>query len=246
MEPNKTQHLTTRTITQVCREGLPNQYLRKYYRFRYSSQFYGGIVTADVVGCNLRCVYCWSQKTAWYPRKGSWYAANQVVKALLALVKKHKCHRIRISGGEPTLCKEHLLAVLKQMPDGILFILETNGILLSDPTYIQALEAVPHPPYIRISLKAGQSLFSRVTGAPIDLYASQLRAIEILQRSSLKFNVAIMTEFFNSDEISEMEAVISPKKLEIEELILYPFVKEKLKARGFNKLLENFYKSNLL
>ncbi len=226
------QRLTTRMISQVCQEGLPNQHQRKYYRFRYSSQFYGGIVTADVVGCNLRCVYCWSQKIAWYPRKGSWYSADQVVKALLVLAKKHKCHRMRLSGGEPTLCKEHLLAVLQQLPDDILFILETNGTLLSESSYIQELEAVPNPPYIRVSLKAGRSLFSRVTGAPIDLLNTQLHTIKLLQQSTLRFNVAIMAEFFTSMEISELKTVITPKRLEIEQLILYPFIREKLKARG--------------
>jgi uncharacterized Fe-S cluster-containing radical SAM superfamily protein len=31
---------------------------RKYYRFR-GGKWYGGIATADCVGCNLRCVFCW-------------------------------------------------------------------------------------------------------------------------------------------------------------------------------------------
>ncbi|MFX0013284.1 MAG: radical SAM protein [Candidatus Hermodarchaeota archaeon] len=234
MNPSKTHQLTRQTINQVCQEGLANESLRKYYRFRYSSQFYGGIVTADVVGCNLRCGYCWSQKTAWFPRKGSWYSADQVVRALMALSEKHNCHRMRLSGGEPTLCKEHLLSVLEQIPDDILFVLETNGILLSESTYIQALKNAQHRPYIRISLKAGQTLFSKVTGAPIDIYKAQLHAIELLQKSSLRFNVAIMAEFFTSKEISDLEAVVRPKQLEIEQLLLYPFVREKLRRRGLS------------
>jgi len=32
---------------------------RKYYRFR-GGKWYGGIATADCVGCNLRCIFCWS------------------------------------------------------------------------------------------------------------------------------------------------------------------------------------------
>lgn len=32
---------------------------RRYYRFRYAL-YYGGIVTADAVGCNLLCAYCWN------------------------------------------------------------------------------------------------------------------------------------------------------------------------------------------
>jgi len=32
---------------------------RKYYRFR-PAPFYGGIGTADCVGCCLKCLFCWS------------------------------------------------------------------------------------------------------------------------------------------------------------------------------------------
>jgi uncharacterized Fe-S cluster-containing radical SAM superfamily protein len=32
---------------------------RKYYRFR-PARFYGGIATADCLGCNLRCAFCWA------------------------------------------------------------------------------------------------------------------------------------------------------------------------------------------
>ena len=32
---------------------------RKYYRFR-PAKFYGGIATADCLGCCLRCIFCWS------------------------------------------------------------------------------------------------------------------------------------------------------------------------------------------
>ncbi len=31
---------------------------RKYYRFR-QAPFYGGIATADCVGCCLKCLFCW-------------------------------------------------------------------------------------------------------------------------------------------------------------------------------------------
>jgi uncharacterized Fe-S cluster-containing radical SAM superfamily protein len=32
---------------------------RRYRRFR-PARFFGGIATADCVGCNLRCLFCWS------------------------------------------------------------------------------------------------------------------------------------------------------------------------------------------
>ena len=46
---------------------------RKYYRFR-KTRFYGGCATADCLGCNLRCAYCWGQKKVWNPNKyGEFY-----------------------------------------------------------------------------------------------------------------------------------------------------------------------------
>ncbi|MFX0052355.1 MAG: hypothetical protein ACFE8U_13810 [Candidatus Hermodarchaeota archaeon] len=48
------------------------------------------------------------------------------------------------------------------------FILETNGILLSENKYIHDLETMPNPPYVRFSLKAGRNLFSTITGAPLE------------------------------------------------------------------------------
>jgi uncharacterized Fe-S cluster-containing radical SAM superfamily protein len=41
-------------VEKIVMEGSQ----RKYYRFR-SSRHYGGIVTADAVGCNILCAYCW-------------------------------------------------------------------------------------------------------------------------------------------------------------------------------------------
>jgi uncharacterized Fe-S cluster-containing radical SAM superfamily protein len=59
---------------------------RKYYRFR-PAQFYGGIATADCVGCNLRCVFCWSWNVTTRPGKtcGSPYMPQDVAKRLVAM-----------------------------------------------------------------------------------------------------------------------------------------------------------------
>ncbi|NHJ01792.1 MAG: radical SAM protein [Candidatus Heimdallarchaeota archaeon] len=228
--------LTNKTITQICKDDLTNEPLRKYYRFRYSKQFYGGIVTGDIVGCNLRCAYCWSQKTAWYPQKGSWQSVDQVVKILLNLANNNHCEKIRLSGGEPTLCRKHLITIIQQLPDHFSFILETNGILLTNKEYIQELETLTNPPYVRISLKAGQTLYSRITGASLEAYRAQLQTIKILKHSSLQFNVAIIAEFFTSEEIRKIERLIAPKRLEREQLIVYPFVRETLRKRGLESL----------
>jgi uncharacterized Fe-S cluster-containing radical SAM superfamily protein len=50
--------LGERVSEKVCRGNE-----RMYYRFR-GGRFYGGVATADAVGCNLRCVFCWSWKAS--------------------------------------------------------------------------------------------------------------------------------------------------------------------------------------
>jgi hypothetical protein len=81
----------TRNI--VCKN---NQ--RKYYRFR-ASRFYGGIATADCVGCCLRCVFCWSWNIAANPEEcGRFYSPEDVAGKLIAIAKKKKLRQLRISG----------------------------------------------------------------------------------------------------------------------------------------------------
>src|SRR3990172_919166 len=115
----------TRNI--VCKN---NQ--RKYYRFRYS-RFYGGISTADCVGCCLRCIFCWSWNVVAKPSEcGRFFSPEEVAGKLIAIAKKKKLRQLRISGNEPTICREHLIKVLELIPEEYLFILETNGILVGN------------------------------------------------------------------------------------------------------------------
>ncbi len=121
-DPLKTSE-TTRAI--VCDNDQ-----RKYFRFR-PARFYGGIATADCVGCNLRCAFCWSWNVTTRPEVcGTFYKPQDVAKRLIAIAMQKKFKRLRISGNEPTICREHLMKVLELIPKGYLFIIETNGILI--------------------------------------------------------------------------------------------------------------------
>jgi uncharacterized Fe-S cluster-containing radical SAM superfamily protein len=89
---------------------------RRYYRFRYA-KFYGGIVTADAVGCNLLCAYCWNYSRNLNPSSyGEFYSPSEVADKLLELSEKRKCSKFRISGAEPFLGKAsalHLAEVIR-------------------------------------------------------------------------------------------------------------------------------------
>jgi len=126
---------------------------KKYYRFRPTG-FYGGIATADTVGCNLRCKFCWSTNSVWNPTKtGKFYSPEEVAETLLDITESKGYHQVRISGGEPTIGRKHLINLLENVHSNLTFILETNGILLGvDESYIEELSKFKNL-HIRVCIK---------------------------------------------------------------------------------------------
>jgi uncharacterized Fe-S cluster-containing radical SAM superfamily protein len=176
----------------VCRENM-----RKYTRF-YKVGVYGGISTGYTVGCCLRCVYCWVGWSRDFPEShGKFYTPKQVFQNLVFHAKKKRISKVRISGGEPTLCKGHLLEVLEQVAKTrYLFILETNGILLGrDLKYAKQLEQFHRNLHVRVSLKAGTAgAFQKRTGAVGKFYELPFLAIKNLGLTKLDFHVACMSD----------------------------------------------------
>lgn len=216
---------------------------RKYYRFR-AAPFYGGIATADCVGCCLRCLFCWSWHIIVQPEKiGRFYSPEEVVRNLLSIVKKKGFNQIRISGNEPTLHRSHLLQVLQLIPKEIHFILETNGILIGhDPSYAKDLSQFPNL-YVRVSLKgACREDFTRLTGMNSEGFDLQLRSLENLLEAGVDCFPAVMVNFSSIEEVERLTQRLKGIRsdfsdFEEEELILYPFViehlqKAELKWRG--------------
>lgn len=208
---------------------------RKYYRFR-PAKFYGGIATADCVGCNLRCAFCWSWNVTTQPATvGSFYAPRDVAHRLVGIAKGKKLTKLRISGNEPTLCREHLLKVLALIPQEYLFILETNGILIgNDETYARDFAQFPSL-HVRVSLKGTcEEEFSLLTGAQPGAFKLQMKALEYLVKSGVAVHPACMVSFSTESRIKALRtrlAAIHPSfvDFEEEELILYPAVAERLK-----------------
>lgn len=85
---------------------------RKYYRLR-PARFYGGIATADCVGCCLRCAFCWSKAPLRYPERiGRFYSPREVFDKLDSIATRHGYSQLRVSGNEPTIGRQHLLSLL--------------------------------------------------------------------------------------------------------------------------------------
>ena len=211
---------------------------RKYYRFR-PAPYYGGIATADCVGCCLRCLFCWSWHVVTQPEKaGRFYSPEEVARNLTSMARKKGFEQVRISGNEPTLHRSHLLKVLDLIPEDLRFILETNGILIGqDPSYAKDLSRFPRLS-VRVSLKgACPEDFTRLTTAKPEAYSYQLKELEHLVEEGVDCSPAVMTDFSSREAIKrlrqELKAIRSDfEDFEEEELILYPFVLDHIRETG--------------
>jgi uncharacterized Fe-S cluster-containing radical SAM superfamily protein len=224
------------SIRKIAAEGEK----RKYYRFR-PAPYYGGIATADCVGCCLRCLFCWSWHIIVQPeKKGRFYSPEEVARNLISIARKKGFPRIRISGNEPTLHRPHLLKVLELIPGELHFILETNGILIGhDPSYAGELSRFNNL-HVRVSLKgACPEDFTRLTGANPEGFDLQLKALENLVEASVDCFPAVMANFSSLESIKKLKERLEHIRpdfadFEEEELILYPFVSENIQRAGIN------------
>lgn len=212
---------------------------RKYYRFR-AAPYYGGIATADCVGCCLTCIYCWSWKVVTKPGTiGKIYSPEFVADKLVKIARKNKFHQMRISGNEPTLNREHLLDILTAVPSHYRFILETNGILLgSERSYCQDLAHFSNL-HVRVSFKGcNESEFEHLTGMDANGFKFQLKALENLLKEGVNCHPAVMCCFSTQESIKSLRLRLesidpSFRFFENEQLILYPAIEERLRRYKF-------------
>lgn len=215
--------------------------LRKYYRFR-QDRWYGGIITADCAGCGLACKFCWVRSEGMLrgEEEGEFLSPEQASGRILKLVQEQKIRQVRLSGGEPTIGRSHLLKLLNTLQNKkIHFILETNGILLGeDESYAQDLALFPFV-HVRVSLKGcNEEEFGRLTGADPKGFQLQISALNHLVKAGVSAHPAVMLSFSEKesmDKLYNMIWKIDPRmhsEVEREEVILYPHVLEKLKAAG--------------
>ena len=214
--------------------------LKKYYRFR-ATRFYGGIATADTVGCNLRCKFCWSGNSVWNAKNtGEFYTAEHVANELQKIAIKKGFHQMRVSGGEPTIGRTHLIALLKNINQKFLFILETNGILLGvDKSYVNELSKFDNL-HVRVCLKGSDpGEFSMLTGAKKG-FEYQIKALENLKDENMNYNIALVSIKKDNQEFQNqlVNRDLGQSMIEIEEITLYPKVRKRLEKEGILSYFE--------
>nr|MDO8100403.1 radical SAM protein [Candidatus Njordarchaeota archaeon] len=197
---------TERIVTRVGLEGLE----RKYAGI-YSAPVYRGIATGYAVGCCLRCIYCWGNWSRDFPDIfGEFYSPKRVAERLFKAAEAGitspgwerfrgvKVEKLRLSGSEPTLAKNHLLPVLERVMESKypLFILETNGVLIgNDTSYAGQLAEFKKKLYVRVSFKAATSEgFTQRTGALGQFYELPFKALKQLLNEGINARAAAMTD----------------------------------------------------
>lgn len=212
---------------------------RRYYRLARGGRWYGGIATADCCGCNLKCLFCWSNYPRDHPEQaGKVYSPKQVFNALTSLARKRGYERLRVSGNEPTLNRAHLLRLLELVEEtSYLFVLETNGILI-DRDYSHDLSGFNNL-HVRVSLKgASENEFSLLTGAIPSGFSRQLGALKHLHAARVSVHPAVMLSFSTPQTLAGLREELRSihpsleQELEEEHVIPYPHVAQRLKRAG--------------
>ncbi|MCX8136522.1 radical SAM protein [Pyrobaculum aerophilum] len=213
---------------------------RKYKRFR-ADRWYGGIATADVVGCNLRCGMCWAwRNTSFVLTAGAWMAPHEVAARLREIAKSKGFQQVRISGGEPLIAPEHLLEVIDLLSE-YTFVVETNGVMINR-NLAKELASRPNA-VVRVSIKgATPQEFVKITMSPSFYFYKQLEALRLLIESGMRpcrdVYPAAMLGFSTEDSERRLAKALGeihpklPECIDVEYVILYPHVVKLMSARG--------------
>jgi uncharacterized Fe-S cluster-containing radical SAM superfamily protein len=218
---------------------------RRYYRFR-PARYYGGIATADLVGCCFLCAYCWNFARNLHPEqsRARCYSPREVGQRLLDIARQRGYSKVRLSGAEPLLGHrsfEHVLHVLGHVTAAeprMEFILETNGFLLGHSPELADRLARFRKLAVRVSLKGwDEASFQKISGAEGSFFELPLRGLKTMLDRGIQAWPAVMYETFGASGIEEihrrMEQLgMRPEELELEYLEVYPFVLENLKKRS--------------
>jgi len=228
----------------VRREG--SRVLRRYYRFR-RDRWYGGIVTGDVVGCNLRCGFCWAWRFTWIGYdKGVMLSAEEAAGRLIGLARRTGTRQTRLSGGEPTIGFDHLVKVIEEVTgQGLRFVLETNGLLLgAREEYAEKLSSFHGSGIeVRVSIKGtSPEEYWLLTRARPGTWWLQLRALENLVRHGLEpgeeVYPAVMLSFTDEKGVKRIKRLLASihpvlaRSIDPEYVFLYSHVEELLRKTG--------------
>lgn len=217
---------------------------RLYHKFR-AAPYYGGIATADAVGCSFLCAYCWNYGRNENPAgsgRGRFYSPEEVAENLLLIARRRAFRLFRVTGSEPVLGEasfRHLMEVIRivfEVAPQSRFILETNGLILGYRKEL-AQKLKFKDLLVRVAIKGPDSLnFEKITGARRDFFPYPFLALNELEKQGVKAWPAVMREVCSDPKIKSLRKLLEHYEisadLELEVLERYPFVLENLRRRN--------------
>jgi len=215
---------------------------RLYYKFR-AAPYYGGIATADAVGCSFLCAYCWNYGRNEDPiRFGRFFSPEDVADKLLEIARRRSFSLFRVTGSEPILGEasfEHLIKVIEIILNAeprSKFVLETNGLTLGYKEELAQRLRFSRL-LVRIAVKGvNPESFEKITGARKEFFRYSLLALRTLEQLGARAWPALMEDLFSKSQIEELKKTLREHRinsdLELESLEGYPFVLENMKRRG--------------
>jgi len=248
-------------------KGLVNDGDRRLTHKVRKSHYYGGIATVDVVGCYLDCAFCWVpdfkrsiESITDRIDEFKFLSPQDTFEILQDIVDENDFESVRLSGGEPTINKEHLLGTIGLVSDTKYdYILETNGLML-DKGFVSDLSEFRDDIYVYFSLKGcDPENFEVLTDKDEKYWKKQLATLEEMVSNGFIVGINIMSNFLSKKEllflIEKMRSIDPrvPFAVDLKKTSIFPHVQKRLKVRGidyekpevdsdkYDKILKNRY-----
>lgn len=151
-------------------------------------------------GCNMKCDYCYNPEIVF--GKGTFYF-SEIVSFLKS--RRNLLDAVVFSGGECLIHKDifSFIKIVKSL--GFLIKVDTNG---SQPKVLEKLIEENLIDYVALDFKGPKEKFFAITKS--DFYAQFLSCLELLQASSIPFEVRTTyhSSFLNPEDIVAMQNVL--------------------------------------
>lgn len=197
-------------LEDKCKDVLPIKGFQEV-----SMMEWDGVVSSILFigGCNFRCPYCHNFNIAFSTDSIETIPEEAVFERLFEL--KKWVEGVVISGGEPTLYKEELVAFLKKLKKRNLKIkLYTNG---SNSDILELLIKEKLVDAISMDIKHSLDMYNVIANSNIKDVAERVRqSVNLLKASediSVKFRLTVVKGVHDRQHISELKHFVAPKKL---------------------------------
>ena len=154
-----------------------------------------------MLGCNLRCAYCWvpdSKKIGieCLPEEFPYQKPKDTYAILKQEAIAYGVKRVRVSGCEPLLNPRHLFPIIrKAVKDGYDYVLDTNGLLLTEE-FLLSIKPFRDKIYIYMGLKGSTpELFQEISTAEAKYWSRQIEALRLVVKHGFTLGVNVMANF---------------------------------------------------